>query len=46
MKDELFNELLASVKEGAEIIKGEKEASRTFPLDPLDIKLINGSNMT
>ena len=40
MKDKLFDELVASVKEGAEILRGEKEASRSFHLDPLDIKRI------
>ena len=40
MKDELFAELLASVKEGSSILRGEKEASRTFQLDPLDIERI------
>ena len=40
MKDELFAELLASVKEGSSILRGEKEASRTFHLDRLDIKRI------
>jgi hypothetical protein len=33
MKDELFTELIASVKEGAQILKNEKEASRSFPYD-------------
>jgi putative transcriptional regulator len=40
MNDELFNELVASVKEGSAILRGEKEASRTFHLDRLDIKRI------
>jgi putative transcriptional regulator len=38
MKDELFAELIASVKEGGQILRGEKEASRTFAYDPVDIK--------
>ena len=38
MKDELFAELVASVKEGGQIIRGEKEAARTFAYDPVDIK--------
>jgi putative transcriptional regulator len=47
MKDELFAELVASVKEGGAILLGEKEASRTFNLDPLDIKHIReGYNLT
>lgn len=40
MKDELFNELVASVKEGGAILRGEKEAGRSFQLQPLDIKHI------
>ena len=40
MKDELFTELVASVKEGSSILQGEKEGSRTFHLDPIDIKRI------
>lgn len=30
MKDELFQELLKSVKEGAEIFQGKREPSRLF----------------
>ena len=40
MNDKLFNELVASVKDGSVILRGEKEASRTFHLDHLDIKRI------
>ncbi|MCU0489327.1 MAG: helix-turn-helix domain-containing protein [Anaerolineales bacterium] len=40
MKDELFAELVASVKEGAAILRGEKQAARSFHLDRLDIKRI------
>ncbi len=40
MKDELFNQLLESVKEGGQILRGEKEASRKFPYNSLDIKNI------
>jgi len=40
MKDELFSELMASVKEGGQILRGETEAARTFPYDHLDIKQI------
>jgi len=47
MKDELFAELVASVKEGGAILRGEKEASRSFRLDRLDIKRIRaGYNLT
>ena len=40
MKEELFSELINSVKEGAAILHGEKEPTRTFHLDHLDIKRI------
>lgn len=30
MRDDLFNELLESVREGGAILRGEKEASRAF----------------
>ncbi len=47
MKNELFEELVASVKEGGAILRGEKEAARTFHLDRLDIKHIReGYNLT
>ena len=31
LKDEVFAELIASVKEGGAILRDEKEAARTFP---------------
>ena len=40
MKDELFAELLESVREGGAILRGEKQASRTFVIEPLDVKRI------
>jgi putative transcriptional regulator len=40
MKDELFEELLASVKEGGAILRGEAPASRTFDIQPVDVKQI------
>ena len=40
MKDELFAELIASVKEGGEILKGIKEPSRIFKFNDVDIKRI------
>lgn len=42
MKDELFQELLASVREGAAILRGEKEPSRTFVFVTPDVKRIRG----
>lgn len=38
MNEELFAELVASVKEGGAILRGEQEPARTFHLDPPDIK--------
>jgi len=47
MKDELFAELVASLKESGAILRGEQEASRTAHFDPLDIKHIrDGYNLT
>ncbi len=40
MKNELFQELLASVKEGGQIMKNEKTPSRRFTFDRLDIRHI------
>jgi len=40
MNNELFNELVVSVKEGSAILRGEKEGSRKFYLNRLDIKRI------
>lgn len=40
MNEELFAELIASVKEGGEILKGIKEPSRGFKFNAFDIKRI------
>ncbi len=40
MKDELFKELIASVREGGAILRGEVAASRKFVIDRTDIKRI------
>ena len=40
MKDELFAELVASVKEGGAILRGEKPPTRIFTLKPPEIKEI------
>ena len=40
MKNELFTDLVTSVKEGGAILRGEKVASRTFSIQPPDIKSI------
>lgn len=36
MKDELFNELLESVREGGSILRGEKSPARSFSIEKLD----------
>ena len=38
MKDELFNELLKSVQEGARILKGEQSPTRTIEVTPQSIR--------
>jgi hypothetical protein len=38
MKKQLFNELLESVREGAAILRGEREASRTFSFEESDVQ--------
>lgn len=40
MNDELFAELLESVREGGAILRGEKEASRLFVLETPNVKQI------
>jgi putative transcriptional regulator len=40
MKDELFDELVASLKEGRAILQGERAASRKFDVKPMDVKRI------
>ena len=40
MNDELFAELLDSVREGAQIIQGRREAARKYQADAPDVKQI------
>jgi putative transcriptional regulator len=40
MKDELFKELVASVREGGAILRGEVAPSRKFVVDKTDVKRI------
>lgn len=40
MSEDLFEELLESVREGGAILRGEKEASRTFAMETPDVKHI------
>ena len=43
MKDELFNELLESVREDGTILRGEKLPSRTFSLEKTDVQRIRAN---
>ena len=40
MKEDIFEELLASVKEGGAILRGEKQPSRIFTIGVPDVKFI------
>ncbi len=40
MKDELFNELVASVRDGGAILRGEKKPARSFKITAPNIKRI------
>lgn len=40
MNDELFNELMESVRDGGAILRGEKEPARTFKIEAPDVKQI------
>lgn len=40
MKEELFNELITSMKEGGEILRGKKAPARVFVFESVDIKRI------
>ena len=40
MKEELFNELVESINQGGQIIRGERKASRVFHFDQLNIQSI------
>jgi len=47
MNEELFNELVESVREGGAILRGEVEPSRIFVMDVPDVKRIRlGYNLT
>ncbi len=47
MKDDLFAELVASVREGGAILSGDQPASRVFAIQPPDIKAIrDGFSLT
>jgi putative transcriptional regulator len=40
MKEDLFNELVESVKEGGAILRGEMKPSREFIFEPSDVQSI------
>ncbi len=40
MKDELFNELVSSVREGGRILRGKASPSRKFVIETPDVKKI------
>lgn len=40
MKDQIFDELLESVREGGAVLRGEKRPSRTFTLEDPDVAAI------
>jgi len=43
MKDELFNELVASVREGGKILRGKAKPARTFVIEAPDVKKIRSN---
>lgn len=43
MKDELFNELLESVREGGTILRGEKSPTRVFGIEKPDVQQIRAN---
>ena len=40
MNDELFNELVASVREGGSILRGDRDPSRSFAVEEPDVAAI------
>jgi putative transcriptional regulator len=40
MNEDLFAELLTSVREGGAILRGDRTPSRSFEVDPMDVKRI------
>ena len=43
MKEEVFNELVKSVREGGRILRGKKKPSRTFVIEAPNVKKIRTS---
>lgn len=40
MKEDLFNELVESIKEGGAILRGEMKPNREFIFEPIDVQSI------
>src|SRR5688572_12235028 len=40
MKEEMFSELIASIREGGKILRGKKKPSRTFVIEAPNVKKI------
>ncbi len=40
MKEELFKELLESVRQGGAVLRGERKPSREFTFEPIDVRSI------
>jgi len=40
MKDEMFDELVTSVREGGAVLRGDKKPSRVFVFKPEDVKQV------
>ncbi|MBT8463001.1 MAG: type II toxin-antitoxin system MqsA family antitoxin [Gemmatimonadetes bacterium] len=43
MKDEMFQELVASVREGGAILRGEKQAAKAMTIDAPDVAQIRAT---
>ena len=43
MKDELFDELIASVREGGKILRGKAKPNRSFVIEVPDVKKIRAN---
>lgn len=43
MKDELFNELVTSIREGGKILRGKAKPSRKFVVETPDVKRIRSN---
>lgn len=46
MKDDMFEELVASVREGGSILRGEKKAAKSTTIDAPDVAEIRARSWT